>query len=66
MFLTITIDTTQKSKKTIAFNKSKIQAKKGFFKARNGKKISIFRKIKSFFKSLKGAKYRMGRAVIGY
>ena len=66
MFLTITIDTTQKTKKTVAFNKSKVSAQKGFIKARNGKKISIFRKMRNFIKSLKASRYRLGRAVIGY
>jgi hypothetical protein len=65
MFLTITIDTSQKNK-TVKFAKSKLQAERGWKKEKNGKKAGFLRRIRYFFRSFKVKQYRLGKQVIGF
>jgi hypothetical protein len=60
MFITLTIDTTQKKNKSkIRLNKSSINPAKGWRGMVHMKKRSVWQKLKSWKKSLKPKKYTL-------
>jgi hypothetical protein len=55
MFLTITIDTSQKKNKKVRMNQNKVNASKGWKRSINSKKRSLVQKIRVWRRSMKGA-----------
>lgn len=65
MFITLTVDTNIKRKKAISLRKSKINPAHGWRKAINVKKRSLWQRIKSWKRSIRGGKYKLeGQAVM--
>lgn len=60
MFITLTIDTSQKKNSFINLHRSKIDAKSGWRKAIHVKKRSFFQKFKAWRRSLKSGQYKLG------
>ena len=59
MFITLTIDTNIKNKKTVRLNKSKISPSAGWRKGVNMKKRTSWQKIKDWRKSLHSKNYNL-------
>ena len=65
MFITLTIDTNIKNKKTVRLNKSKISPASGWRKGVNMKKRTVWQKTKDWRKSLQTKNYNLnGQTVI--
>ncbi len=63
MFLTITIDTSEKRKELIKMRKKKISAKKGWRKAPNVRKTSIIQRFQSWRRTFRTGYYKFGRQI---
>lgn len=63
MFLTITIDTSEKKKNLIQMKKKKINAKRGWKKPSNVKKLNFIARLKVWRKSFRVGYYKLGKQI---
>lgn len=59
MFITLTIDTSQKKKQKVRMNKSSVNPAFGWRKPVNGKKRGLWQRIKSWRKKIRDGVYKL-------